>query len=132
MKCPRCNRELPDTKFYKNTRTKSGFSYWCVDCENKRIPVKYESKKDANRDREMRKLFGITLHKYNNLLERQKGLCSICGLPQISKNLAVDHNHNTGEIRGLLCEKCNQALGLFNADNFGALNLLKAIEYLKK
>lgn len=81
---------------------------------------------------------GLNLEKFNVLYEKQKGLCAICGLPETSKiggskteaDLSIDHNHNTNKIRGLLCSKCNCALGLLKVDNFGVLNLQKAIEYL--
>ena len=69
------------------------------------------------------------------MLQRQDGKCAICGhLPhgedtyRLAKNLAVDHDHITGRVRGLLCDKCNRGLGHFN-DN--VLLLQKAISYLQ-
>lgn len=74
--------------------------------------------------------FGITKEDYNNLLKEQNHTCAICNKvdPTPNRRLAVDHNHKTNEIRGLLCGKCNIALGLFD-DNTDLM--LKAIEYLK-
>lgn len=62
--------------------------------------------------------YGITLQEYNELFEEQNGCCAICKRHQseLKRNLHVDHNHNTKEIRGLLCQKCNQAIGLLNDD----------------
>ncbi len=60
--------------------------------------------------------YGITASDYNILLEDQNGVCAICGEPEIVKlngkvkRLVVDHDHNTDEIRGLLCHTCNVAL----------------------
>jgi Tfp pilus assembly major pilin PilA len=74
---------------------------------------------DANKDKIVNKrlkhLFGITLEDYEELLEAQQFSCAICGVSECStgKNFAVDHNHETGEIRGLLCKKCNTGLGIF-------------------
>lgn len=74
--------------------------------------------------------------EFDDLLKTQKGLCAICGLPEVVKRkgsiitLSVDHNHNTGKVRGLLCSKCNKALGFLNVDNIGILNLQMAIKYL--
>jgi len=70
--------------------------------------------------------------------KKQKNLCAICGLPETDyqqygvKNLAIDHNHRTKKVRGLLCSKCNRALGLLNVDNLGILNLQMAIKYLQE
>jgi hypothetical protein len=72
--------------------------------------------------------FGITLEEYDALFDSQDGKCAICLLPPSGRQLAVDHDHKTGKIRGLLCTKCNVALGLLN-DDIGRLFL--AIEYLK-
>jgi len=64
--------------------------------------------------------FKLTLSEYNTLLIKQKGVCAICFKPETAKSnkgkvkkLAVDHNHETGENRGLLCSNCNRALGMF-------------------
>lgn len=60
----------------------------------------------------LKRKFGITEEQYNELLERQGGGCAICGKTgeQEGKSLAVDHNHVTGEIRGVLCYRCNHFL----------------------
>lgn len=79
--------------------------------------------------------YGITLEQYEQMLEAQGGVCAICGRPERSKvykhgprSLAVDHGHETGRIRGLLCFSCNTNLGKFDHD----LDLLRsAIEYLE-
>jgi hypothetical protein len=64
--------------------------------------------------------YGITLEEYNQKLEKQQEVCAICHCPETTKTkkgaisaLAVDHDHTTGEIRGLLCRTCNTALGKF-------------------
>lgn len=69
----------------------------------------------------------MTIEEYENMAENQNHVCAICEKPQKNKWLAVDHNPNTGEVRGLLCENCNRALGKFQEDP----NLVyKAWEYL--
>jgi len=82
--------------------------------------------------------YGITLKEYNIMFTKQNGVCDICNQPEISvtrwdpdkiKSLAVDHNHTTGVVRGLLCGKCNTALGIFN-DSINELE--KAINYLRR
>jgi hypothetical protein len=79
---------------------------------------------------------GITIEKFNSMRSSQNNLCAICGEPEKRKTargniceLTVDHSHKTNKIRGLLCHKCNVALGLFNDD----INIIsKAINYLKE
>ena len=75
----------------------------------------------------LKRKYGISLSQYDELFEAQNGLCAICCKTQKKKRLAVDHNHETGEIRGLLCDKCNRAIGLLG-DSIG--NLTRAIDYL--
>lgn len=80
--------------------------------------------------------YNLTLEQYYTILEEQNHCCKICGEEETRKNkttgvclLCVDHNHKTGEVRGLLCNKCNTGLGYFKED----INILyTAIEYLSK
>jgi DNA-directed RNA polymerase subunit RPC12/RpoP len=61
------------------------------------------------RDYSLRYKYGITEEQYNQLLKKQKHKCAVCGKheDEEKRKLAVDHNHRTGEIRGLLCTYCN-------------------------
>ena len=83
----------------------------------------------------MIKDFGITHEQYMELHEKQNGLCGICGQPETvvmygkQMDLAVDHDHDTGKVRGLLCSNCNNGLGRFY-DNVELLQ--NAIEYIEK
>lgn len=70
--------------------------------------------------------YGLTEEEYVNMMDSQKGMCKICG--KSLDNIAVDHSHTTGKVRGLLCNNCNFAIGLFE-DNISFLE--SAIEYLK-
>lgn len=78
-----------------------------------------------NPDHFLRVRYGITQQDYDNILIKQKGTCAICS--NITR-LAVDHDHKTGKIRGILCFKHNTSLGHFN-DSIEELE--KAIKYLK-
>ena len=75
--------------------------------------------------------YGISTQDYNRMFEKQKGRCAICGGHQVdfSRALAVDHDHKTSKVRGLLCINCNNGLGFFK-DSRGIL--IKAIQYLGK
>jgi hypothetical protein len=62
----------------------------------------------------MRK-YGLTRENYEALLEEQSGRCGICGEP-FAQSPHVDHDHRTGRVRGLLCRRCNRAIGFFDDD----------------
>lgn len=77
----------------------------------------YANNKRAHMDRSLRKLYGISVDVYELLLKLQNNVCAICDNPCSSgRRLAVDHNHRTGMIRGLLCQSCNHAVGLLDDD----------------
>ena len=84
----------------------------------------------------LKKKYGISVEEYDRMLTSQNGVCAICGGRETHvhksgklKELAVDHDHKTNEVRGLLCMNCNQALGRFQ-DSME--NLHRAIAYLGK
>ena len=85
------------------------------------------------RDAQLRRNYSITLGDYNELFQQQGGVCAICREKETHKNqygvmqLSVDHCHETGKIRGLLCNNCNRGIGLLGDD---PLRLVKAAGYL--
>ena len=82
------------------------------------------------RDYQLKRKFGINTDEYDALLQLQNGVCAICfRICATNRSLAVDHHHATGEIRGLLCGRCNRGLGFFN-DN--TTHLQSAIDYLNR
>ena len=70
----------------------------------------------TNRDRYLLSRYGITEDDYVKLLNYAGGVCWICRRPPKTKRLAVDHDHKTGHVRGLLCWRCNSVLGKFYDD----------------
>jgi Recombination endonuclease VII len=84
---------------------------------------------DAKR-RYLKRSYGLTLDQYNEHMRAQEGRCKICKShysDQPHGTLSIDHNHETGQVRGLLCGSCNRALGLFGDD---PTLLTKAAAYL--
>lgn len=75
------------------------------------------------------KQYGLTESDYQALLESQDGVCAICGIAPTSKCLAVDHDHSTGTVRGLLCGNCNRGIG-YLGDNLAVI--LSAARYLDR
>jgi hypothetical protein len=98
----------------------------------KNNPEKYRL---LQRNSHLKRHYNITLDDYNLMSEAQNHVCAICGMKESSNrghtlnalSLAVDHCHESGKIRGLLCMDCNQMLGKFNDD---PARFEKAAEYL--
>lgn len=82
----------------------------------------------TSRRRSQLKGYGLTPEAYQAIWDVQNGKCRICCLPEGKKALVVDHNHETGKVRGLLCAACNVMLGM--AKDSPTI-LLKGIQYLK-
>jgi beta-N-acetylglucosaminidase len=74
-----------------------------------------KNNKNKLKDLALKKAYGISLDEYNSILLAQSGKCKICKkhYSEFTIALAVDHCHNTGKIRGLLCDSCNRGLGYF-------------------
>lgn len=138
-KCSRCDLTKHDFEFHKSSRLKSGLSSACRLCVNASTKRSYfadpeKSRKrardyrvsnpDAGRDAKYRYKYGITLRTFEEMLVDQKGVCAIC---KSANKLAVDHDHKTGLVRGLLCYSCNSGIGQFR-DN--PTYLEAAIRYL--
>lgn len=86
---------------------------------------------DKRKEYYLKKFFKMSLEDYNNMLSSQNNSCKICGAheSEFTKKLAVDHCHETGKIRGILCHNCNKSLGSFK-DSIEILQ--RAIDYLNK
>lgn len=125
--CTTCG-EFKSAEYYtlnRDTRSFGGISMRskCKPCEELR---KWKS--------DMKRRYGITYQEYCDMLDAQNGRCAICESEDAQSSrtygkLFIDHCHTTGKVRGLLCSKCNHALGQLN-DDVGLLN--KAIAYLTK
>lgn len=83
--------------------------------------------RNTSRSNRYKREYGITVEDYDRMFEEQKGLCKLCGRnPHTKTRLSVDHNHATGQVRGLLCVPCNRSLGLLEDPNWRE----KALAYL--
>jgi hypothetical protein len=110
--CNLCKQEKDLSLFSVDSRSKSGYQTRCKECQSvvkKEMALYYRTK-------HLEYKYGITHEDYEAMLEQQGSKCAICGIEEKyaeNARLCVDHNHDTGEVRGLLCKKCNQAIGLF-------------------
>lgn len=121
-KCWRCKVVKPIDEFMRSKRQPSGYDYTCKICHQQ-----------LTRRHSLKKTYGITTERYAEMLAEQQGLCAICRRPESAKRrgrvkpLAVDHCHDSSHVRGLLCGRCNAAIGLLQDD---VKVLQQAIEYL--
>ena len=98
---------------------------------NENAKVWYSDNKERARNNYLIRMFGITLDEYNIILANQDNKCAICGDDNGGsvRRFSVDHDHENGNVRGLLCRGCNVGIGNLKDD---VEILEKAIEYIRK
>lgn len=102
-RCARCKETRPRADFFANPRATSGLSSYCRDCQR-------EYMRERN--------YGLTSAEFGDLLQEQGAACAICCSeePGGRGDWHVDHCHETGAVRGLLCANCNIGVGYFGDD----------------
>ena len=129
--CNKCKHRKSLDKFYKNCKAPDGYAWHCKDCTKK-----YNSARNITTEQQcnsnLKHHYGITLKDKEVLYIEQDGCCYICDLPVPLTRINVDHNHITGDIRGLLCWHCNTAIGKLKVDEVGTELLEKAIQYINR
>lgn len=113
-RCRQCNEVKPSEMFTTDTSSRDGLFFRCVECNRASMHERYHKHKHERPwlERHLRLTYGITVDQYNEMLDAQGGACAICGSTDHgSKNWHVDHDHETGAVRGILCHGCNHALG---------------------
>lgn len=147
-KCTECKNSKSESTFYNYTH-----EHRCKECISKIRKSRYvresesiklkrrayaKSNPDRIKDTKLKQAFNLTLKEYNQKLIEQNGVCAICKKPETAVRcgkllaLAVDHNHKTKVNRGLLCVRCNRALGLLEENLSSLVNMIRYIlKYLK-
>lgn len=148
--CKSCGEWRPVNDFPPDKRMSSGILSRCRICVNEKAKGKPSRSSEA-RAREYAKLdkellfkasrekklasYGLTVGDYDSMLDRQGGVCAICNRPENRTHhltgktfsLAVDHDHETGKVRGLLCTRCNKAIGALGDSHE---SIARAVKYL--
>jgi hypothetical protein len=156
--CKHCGLEKPLDDFYVDRKARDGRRPDCKVCNLARRRAKYAedprpyidramkwqrenrerylqrlrdyngtpAKKLSNRKSHLKRKYGLTLEEFDEMLATQGGGCAICGNPEADN---VDHDHVTGEVRGILCFNCNIAIGHIADDKD---RLLRAFAYLDR
>ena len=109
--CTKCGENKPLSAFSRSTR--DGSYAWCKPCAS-----------SYSRKFLLAKRYSLTPEQYDDLNVAQNGRCALCERP---RPLCVDHDHDTGAVRGLLCQKCNKGIGLLDDDPDV---LARAMEYV--
>lgn len=128
--CAKCSEIKPFADFSIHSGTADGRRPECRACHATYHRESRRDNPDRHRKYEAKSNYGITPELYDKMLEEHEHRCAICGSREGGKfkTLNIDHCHNTGKIRGLLCHLCNRGLGLFKDD---PVLLEKAIAYLR-
>lgn len=115
--CGRCKQVLPEGNFtmYKNGKVHA----YCKPCKSDHF-------KNYQKTIGRFKRHGITKEIYEQMYSQQLGKCFIC--KSTNAELHIDHNHNTGKVRSLLCKECNMALGLIKENKETLKNMIKYLE----
>lgn len=143
-RCRRCNREQPAAQFSPFVKNKDGLFSYCKGCEKERraaaYPLRSEAVKAKKREADrqdyerhhaerrekqvwvrLKLRYGLTREQYEQMLEDQGHACAICATPTPGgrgNRFHVDHDHETGEVRGLLCWPCNTKLAVLENRDF--------------
>jgi len=137
-RCTRCERQLPVIWFGKDRSKPSGVKSRCRECLGATITHVCQTGRSARgmfkHELSYVKAYGITPVEYERMFAAQAGTCAICRRSERVRNnvggtkrLAVDHDHRTGQVRGLLCHACNVSIGQMGDD---PMLLLRAARYL--
>ena len=117
--CPKCEKEKLLDKFYVCPSRPDGYRGNCKECEIKSV-IRWHKTPTGKRsytNTKLKKNYGITIDDYDQMLEDQNGGCAICSRPnKHGRRLCVDHDHSTGRVRGLLCDRCNAVIGYMYDD----------------
>lgn len=137
LRCSKCYETLPVTAFNKNPRIKRGYQNYCRRCANEYAAEWQRRKAIENPEAHKRRIkgnklnaeYGISIEEYEAMKEAQDNKCAIC--EEEPEVLVVDHDHETGKVRGLLCHSCNRGLGLFGDDPERLRRAVKFLQYKK-
>ena len=140
--CSKCKQVKPVAEFGVKKRFKRGYDYHCKPCaraEGKRLQQKWrDTHPFYHREKRLKNWYRMTHADYLEMLHRQHGGCAICKRPPAENEvLHVDHDHSSSpglrvrnhrDVRGLLCQTCNRAIGFFKDS---PIMLRSAAEYLE-
>lgn len=131
--CTKCGEVKEVEEFNKHCRNFDGLRSWCRACDNIDNAARYAANRaryrSISRADKLKNRYGISAEDFASLLSAQGEVCAVCREScSTGRRLAVDHDHATGEVRGLLCNACNAGLSRFRDD---PILLDAAAQYLR-
>lgn len=132
--CNKCGETKILSSFYqrKDRGTYLGKCEQCVAAHLKTWRLANPGKTEASKRKSwLKKTYGVDLEWYEGMLMEQGGCCAICGTQEVYKNhsyFCIDHNHDTGTVRGLLCSDCNVGIARLGEN---PETIRKAAQYLE-
>jgi hypothetical protein len=108
-----CGIEKQITDFYMRDKKTGRRHSACKECDKARVKARHQANPERTRNNDLKRNYGITLQEHQEMYDNQSGRCAICKKEGDGKwkKLCVDHNHETGKVRQLLCRRCNMILG---------------------
>ena len=130
--CRQCKEHKDLSAFCNNKNNEDGLQKRCRACNKVNAKKYYKDNPEQRRIGQLRRKYGVEPEHYELMYKRCGGKCELCGAEEANipnKRLCVDHNHETNEVRGLLCMSCNAGLGSLGDS---VERLTKAITYLEE
>lgn len=121
--CKDCQQELPLDDLVKEPKSKYGRKQLCKVCD----AIRKRNRRLENPNYYYTYTYGITFQQFTDMMDAQSGVCAICKKGR-DETLSVDHDHETGKVRALLCARCNRGIGFLQDD---PAIVLSAYNYLK-
>jgi len=127
LRCAKCGQFKPPPDFPRNKTSKSGFHCYCKPCHaRQRRESLARNHGGSERHYHLKRRYGIGADEVDELIRQQGGLCAVCRKREAKQ---VDHDHETGAVRGIVCLLCNAAMGAFHDD---PMLIRRAIAYVKE
>lgn len=132
--CPKCCQEKAPEEFHKHSKRYDGLQARCKPCNSQATKDAHKANPQHSRAKHIRNAYGLDWETYEEMFKSQDGSCYLCQHPlklysnDLMESARVDHDHETGQVRALLCHNCNALLG-HGKEN--PMLLRKAADYLE-
>lgn len=146
--CSKCKKQKPKTDFHKDKHLKDGLQAWCIVCKRnydltspKRLKYQreyakkhYKNNKDYYENKRNVSRYGMTTVERKAYIIKCGSKCGACGIKEENTNrgLFIHHDHTTGKVLGVLCNRCNAAAGMLGDDVDRVFALFRYLEHLKQ